>query len=95
MVVACREGWKRYLESAGETNAAILEANQHGMTEQALEFGADELRPLCLPDDMSLDEIGKMTPARWQTLIEQFTEMGLIDPRKVTAERVFTTAFLE
>ncbi len=95
MVVACREGWKKYFESSVETNAAILAANEHGMTEEVLQFGAVELRPLCMPNGMSAGEIGKMTPQRWQTLVAQFAEMGLINQQKVKADSVFTTSFID
>lgn len=94
MVVACRDGWKKYLESPQQTNAVILANNQHGMTAEALEFGVAELRPLCQPDSLSSDEIGRMTLQRWNELVEQFSEIDLIDTQRVKAEDVFTSDFI-
>jgi NitT/TauT family transport system substrate-binding protein len=95
MVQACREGWQKYFESPQETNAAILAANEHGMTMEALKFGVDELRPLCITSEVSAEDMGEMTSARWETLVEQFVKIDLIDAGKVTANQVFTLDFLQ
>lgn len=95
MVVASREGWKKYFEAPEETNAAILVANQFGMTKEALEFGVKELRPLCITDQVPLDQMGSMSEQRWQTLVDQFTRLKLITPGKFTAQAVFQNDFLE
>lgn len=95
MVVACREGWRKYFESPGEVNAAILADNQHGMTTEVLQFGTDELRPLCIPDGMTAEDIGGMSHARWQSLFEQFVEIGLIEPTQVNVDSVYTNEFIE
>lgn len=95
MVVASREGWKKYFDAPEKTNAAILAENQHGMSQEALDFGAKELKPLCLTADTPADEIGAMTEQRWSELISQFSELGLLDPGKVTPNSVFTTQFID
>ncbi len=95
MVVACREGWQKYLAEPDETNAVILAANSQGMTEGALQFGVAELKPLCLPAGLAEKNLGSMTAERWQTLTEQFVKLGLIDSGKVVAAEVFTTEFIE
>ncbi len=94
VVDACRRGWLAYLEDPRRTNAHILELNSQGMTAEALDFGARELRELCLPNAMSPERFGQMTRERWQTLIDQFAELGLVDPEKVTVEKVSDTRFL-
>ncbi len=94
MVAACREGWQKYLETPAEANAAILLDNEHGMTEETLEFGVEVLGPLCLPNSMSSEQVGMMSEQRWETLVSQFADMDLIDADKVTADAVFTTEFL-
>ena len=94
IVVASREGWKKYFESPEETNAAILRENKHGMTPEALEFGVQELRPLCITDSVPADEVGMMTAERWSTLVDQFSELGLLDKSKVSAADVFTSEFI-
>ncbi len=95
MVIACREGWKKYFESPEETNAIILAANAQGMTAAALKFGVSELKPLCLPEGVGPDDIGQMTRERWSQLIEQFTQLKLIDPKQVLVDKVFTTRFID
>jgi NitT/TauT family transport system substrate-binding protein len=89
MVAACREGWQKYLESPGETNAAILAVNPERMTAEALAFGAEQLKPLCTSASDATSPIGGMSLQRWQTLVEQFTELKLITPEKVKAEATF------
>ncbi len=95
MVIACRDGWARYLDSPAETNAVILAANSQGMTAEALKFGVDELKPLCLPDGMPAEEIGQMKHERWSQLIEQFRKLKLITSERITPENVFTTRFAD
>jgi NitT/TauT family transport system substrate-binding protein len=94
MVVACREGWQKYLQDYKETNAEILKLNSQGMTAEALDFGAEALKPLCLPSGFPAERIGEMTRERWQTLADQFVEIKLADPEKVKAESVFNNDFL-
>lgn len=91
MATASQEGWQRYFESPTETNAEILANNKEGMTAEALTFGVDVLRPLCLPEGMKASELGKMSTERWQELVGQFAEMGLVDANKVKAGDVFRT----
>lgn len=95
MVAACREGWIRYLEDSSQTNAAILADNQQGMTQEALDFGADQLRPLCLPEGMAIEQVGQMSLGRWQQLTEQFLTLKLVTAENVQAESVFDSSYLE
>lgn len=87
MVDACREGWQKYLESPEETNAAILKLNPERMTSEALAYGAKQLKPLCKPEDSQ--QVGGMSLERWQTLVDQFTELKLVTPEKVKASETF------
>jgi len=91
MTTASQEGWQRYFENPAETNAEILANNKEGMTAEALVFGVEVLLPLCLPDGMAPSDLGKMTTERWQLLVDQFAEMGLVDRSKVKASDVFRT----
>ncbi len=92
MTAACREGWQKYLESPKETNAAILNLNRERMTQAALDYGADKLKPLCTPAD---GQVGKMTLARWEQLVDQFAELKLISKDKVKAADAFVDLPLE
>lgn len=94
MVAACQEGWEKYFEDPKETNETILAANEHGMTPEAMEFGSDQLRSLCVTEEVPLEKIGHMEAKRWETLVEQFAELELIDTSKVKAESVFTSEFI-
>lgn len=89
MSAACQEGWQQYFQSATETNAEILANNKEGMTAEALAYGVDILKPLCLPDGVSPTELGVMTNERWEELIGQFVSLGLLDANKVKASEVF------
>ncbi len=94
-VAATRDGWRNYLTDPSAGNRAILAANQHGMTAEALQFGATELVTLAMPEPMSLPDVGTMTAARWQQLVSQMEEIELIKPGSVAAEECFTLAFLD
>ncbi len=89
MTAASREGWQQYFKSPKETNAEILANNKEGMTAEALAYGVDILRPLCLPEGVPASELGAMTLERWEELVGQFVELGLVDPGKVKANDVF------
>lgn len=93
-VAATREGWRNYLSDPAAGNRAILAANQHGMTAAALQFGAEELVTLAIPEPLALQDVGTMTAARWQELVLQMEEIELIKPGSVAAEDCFTLAFL-
>ena len=93
MVEGTVAGWKKFLDSPEQANAAILDANQHGMTEEALRFGAEQMIPLAMPSGNS-DEVGSMSETRWKELVDQMTELELVDADAVKAEDCFTTEFL-
>jgi len=89
MTTACQQGWQKYLEDPTETNAVILANNQEGMTAEALAYGVEKLRPLCQPDGVGPEEVGKMSLERWQELVDQFVALGLVDGSRVKAADVF------
>lgn len=89
MTAACREGWQKYLQAPGETNAAILAMNPQRMTSDALEYGAKQLVPLCTSASGDAKQIGQMSLERWEQLVKQFTELKLITPSKVQAREAF------
>lgn len=93
MVEGTVAGWKKFLDSPAQANAAILDANKHGMTEEALRFGAEQMVPLAMPGGNS-NEVGMMTDTRWQELVDQMIELELVNADAVKAEDCFTTEFL-
>ncbi|PHQ36007.1 ABC transporter substrate-binding protein [Rhodopirellula bahusiensis] len=93
MVEGTVAGWNQYLTSPEEANEAILDANKHGMTEEALRFGAEQMIPLAMPSGKNA-EVGTMSSVRWQELVDQMIELELVDTDSVKAEDCFTTEFL-
>lgn len=93
-VKATQKGWQTYVSEPTEGNKAILAANQHGMTAGALEFGSKALVTLARPDEMPLAEVGKMSAERWKSLVDQMSEMKLIEPGSVKYEECFTDQFI-
>lgn len=94
-VAATIEGWRHYIEEPAKGNQAILAANEHGMTAEALDFGVKTLRPLAVPGTMAPKELGTMEPARWKKLVEQMETLKLIEPGKVKPEECYTLEFLD
>jgi|LakMenEpi03Aug12_release.lakeMendotaPanAssembly.Ray.scaffolds.fasta_scaffold00384_2 NitT/TauT family transport system substrate-binding protein len=95
MVIACQLGWQKYLAEPDQTNALILTLNSQGMSAEALKFGAQQIRPLCLPDGMNPEMVGQMQESRWKTLADQFIELGLAAPDRIEPSKVFTTRYLQ
>jgi len=78
IVRASQKGWIHYLKDATKTNEHIHSLNEE-MGLEILAFGAEILQSLCLPDDLSEDQLGKMTLERWTQLRDQLIEIELID----------------
>lgn len=93
MVKACIEGWAKYLEDGRETNAYILKQNREGITAEALTYGVEKLKSLCLPAGFEATRLGTMTAERWETLTKQLTELELIS-NSVKSEQAYTLEFL-
>ncbi len=94
-VQATRQGWTNYLADPTAGNGAIMKANEHGMTPEALQFGVRELEPLALPDAMSVDEIGVMSIQRWTTLVNQMNELDPKSAGKVGTRRLLYESILD
>ncbi len=95
VVQATRRGWQNYLTDPAKGNSAILKANEHGMTSEALDYGSDALRSLAMPGDMSIESVGMMTLDRWTELVDQFKQLDAKAVGGVKPEECFTTKFLE
>ncbi|MDM4019159.1 ABC transporter substrate-binding protein [Roseiconus lacunae] len=94
-VDATRTGWQQYLTDGVRGNEAILSVNEQGMTSEALQFGAEVMRDLAMPNDAAAESVGMMTDQRWQTLYDQLVDLELVDPSKVKAEECYTLQFLK
>lgn len=87
-------GWKKYLAEPDETNKQIHKENEL-MGSEILAFGAKALKSVCLPDGFDESRLGEMSAERWQTLVNQMTEIGSIKPDSVKADEAFTLKYLE
>lgn len=92
MVAASIRGWATYLESPETTNKHIHEQNPE-MSLEILKFGAQAMQPLCAPAD-SPGELGQMTSARWNALLEQMVEVGALQTGSTSGEAAHTIQFL-
>ncbi|MCO8120478.1 ABC transporter substrate-binding protein [Stieleria sp. TO1_6] len=94
-VDATRQGWRDYLSDGKLGNAAILAANSEGMTAEALEFGAQVMRDLAMPEGAEIETVGTMNEQRWTTLFDQLVELDLVHADKVQAKDCYTLQFLK
>lgn len=90
-----RSGWQNYLTDGTLGNAAILEANQEGMTAEALQFGSTAMRDLAIPEGSDIEQVGMMTAQRWSQLFDQLETLGLVSSDKVSAQDCYTLEFLQ
>jgi NitT/TauT family transport system substrate-binding protein len=83
MIAAVREGWQAYLDDPTQTNALMLQLNP-GMDARTFARSAELQKPLIAPPELS--ELGAMNLYRWQLLIEQLLDLGVIDKPVPAAE---------
>jgi NitT/TauT family transport system substrate-binding protein len=93
MVAACIEGWQKYLSDPKATNEVILAANKQGLTQEALDYGVEALKPLCF-EGQDLSRIGQMSTQRWTQLGETLVDLKLIDRGKLNIQSAFSAEFL-
>ncbi len=94
MVQASIEGWKKYLESPKQSNDVILSKNKQGLEKNALEFGVEALKSLCIPMGTDDSVVGSMSAERWNALSETLASLKIIDPAKASVEKAYTLRFL-
>ncbi|MFT5527542.1 MAG: NitT/TauT family transport system substrate-binding protein [Pirellulaceae bacterium] len=92
VVRASVRGWQDFLADPSDTNKVILQENED-LDEVTLTKGVDALQPLCLPNQMPADQIGKMASERWQQLHDQLVEIEMLE-ENVDVEKAFTMKFL-
>ena len=85
MVAAVRAGWRAYLEDPAPANAVMHGLNPT-MDEQTFAESAAAQKPLILPADGDPSAVGAMTLERWQTLIDQLVELGVITAAPAAAD---------
>lgn len=75
MVAAVRAGWEVYLKDPTRTNATMGAINK-AMDAQTFKDSAAAQIPLIQTSDIK--QLGEMTLARWQTLVDQLTQLKSI-----------------
>ncbi len=78
VVRASVRGWRKYLEDPLPTNRWIHKLNSE-MSPEILAFGAEAIRPLCLPGGHDSAMLGAMSSERWETLAGQLRSIGLLE----------------
>jgi NitT/TauT family transport system substrate-binding protein len=84
MVEAVREGWSEYLKNPAATNAQMATLNK-AVSIDNLNAGAKAQQPLIQTTN---GKLGAMTTARWQQLVEQLQQLGIIR-KAVSADSLF------
>lgn len=85
LVDAVRRGWEHYLNDPAPTNRKMAELNK-AMDAQTFEDSARA--QVALIKTPQTRRLGEMTTARWQTLIDQLSELKIIR-NAVAAQQVF------
>jgi NitT/TauT family transport system substrate-binding protein len=75
MVAAVRAGWENYLADAATTNAAMAQINK---AMDAQTFADSAQAQIALIRTPETKKLGEMSAARWQTLVDQLTELKSI-----------------
>jgi NitT/TauT family transport system substrate-binding protein len=84
-VAAVRAGWQAYLADPTATNAAMAQLNKAMDTQTFRDSAAAQVDLIKTKD---IKAVGEMSLARWQTLVDQLTELKVIK-RSVDAKALF------
>lgn len=71
---ATLKGWRYAMDHPAEVIDLLVTKYKVSKSIAHLQFEADGMRPLILPD---IVEIGHMNPGRWQRMAESFTDVGM------------------
>ncbi|MEE2657846.1 MAG: ABC transporter substrate-binding protein [Candidatus Latescibacterota bacterium] len=93
VVVASLRGWERYLDTPEPINQYIHSLNPE-MDMEILSEGARQSVALVLSGDALESGLGTMTRSRWDNLLRQMEEAGIVAPGQVAPEACFTLEFL-
>lgn len=91
-VSAFVQGWKYYSENSDEVDQIMLKMNP-GIEEEELTMGGEMQKEYIFGGDAVAKGFGYMTKERWQTLINQLSDIGLLK-EEVNPSEVFTTELL-
>jgi NitT/TauT family transport system substrate-binding protein len=77
MVIACREGWRAYLDNPEPANQAMEKLNRD-MDAETFTAAAAAQKPLIETDETKKSSLGAMTVERWDALSKQLVDLGVI-----------------
>lgn len=83
-IKATREGWAAYLKSPQKTNEYMATLNK-SMDLETLNKSAEAQKPLI---EKKNEKLGNMTAIRWETLVQQMKDLGLLK-ETIKAEEIF------
>lgn len=94
-VAASLKGWRDYLNDPAPAHAAILKLNP-ALNAQWMEFTWKALRDghFVAGDDPSGGQLGKMDPARWDTMYKQLLDLKVIT-KEFDPKTAYTLQFLD
>jgi len=76
-VTAVREGWEAYQKDPGPANTEMVKYNE-SMSAELMAEVARVQTPLVETEDTDTSGLGTMTEARWQELINQLVDLGVV-----------------
>ncbi|MBM7571131.1 ABC transporter substrate-binding protein [Aquibacillus albus] len=92
MVTSFVKGWNSYKDSPDEITEVINEANPD-ISFEAFKFEQETQEEFIYGGDAAEHGVGYMSEERWQTLIDQLAELGLLE-ETFDANEIFTTEYL-
>lgn len=78
MSAALKDGWRAYLDDPKPANEVMGKINKT-MDADTFAQAAEAQKPLVESEDTKANGLGVMTFARWETLVKQLVEIGVID----------------
>lgn len=87
MALACREGWRGYLDNPGPADVEMEKLNKD-MEPKNFDEGAKAQAPLIETDETRKAALGVMTAGRWSALAQQLVDLKVI-PKAPPAEECF------
>jgi NitT/TauT family transport system substrate-binding protein len=78
MILACRTGWREYLDNPAPANATMGQLNKD-MDAATFTAAAAAQKPLIETDETRKGTLGMMTEDRWNTLAKELVDLKVID----------------
>jgi NitT/TauT family transport system substrate-binding protein len=84
MAEALRDGWRAYLDDPKPANAVMGKINKT-MDQETFAAVAEAQKPLVETDETKKNGLGTMTTDRWEELVKQLIDIGVVDGSKAPA----------